>query len=327
MYNFGLIDAAFRYRRLGFSIVPVRADKSSIGYWTKYQQICMSDQEIYEAFNWSYTHGIAIICGTISGDLEVLDFDCKYDLNGNLFQSFQNRLNEIQPGLFEKLLVIGTRNKGYHIMYRCLVTGRSVILARRPCTEEELLVNAKDKVKVLIEVKANGGYVVAPPTDGYDILQRDYFNIPYIQSTERDTLLATAKSFNTFVVPGYVPERGSKLYSIHESPLLDYNRRGDLFALLERHGWTKGIERGPRTYFRRPGNTRHRSSGDFHHGLGKFGVFSTSTEFVPQKGYFPYAVYAVLECDWNFKLAAKRLLAEGYGIPKYMQARHSSLRY
>ena len=99
------------------------------------------------------------------------------------------------------------------------------------------------------------------------------------------------------------------------SPFSDYDQRGDVLQLLKRHGWKIVKSTVEKTYLQRPGDTEHFTSGDYNHKLGLFGVFSTSTEFEVGKGYRPYAVYTILECEGNFRLAAKRLLKEGYGIP------------
>jgi hypothetical protein len=100
-----------------------------------------------------------------------------------------------------------------------------------------------------------------------------------------------------------------------QSPFADFNARGNVIELLERHGWQVIRRTSLRTYLRRPGNTTHDTSGDYNHQLGLFGVFSTSTEFETGKGYKPYAVYAILECGGDFRKAAKKLLHDGYGTP------------
>ncbi|GEP97676.1 hypothetical protein CCY01nite_39360 [Chitinophaga cymbidii] len=124
-----------------------------------------------------------------------------------------------------------------------------------------------------------------------------------------------AKSFNTVATPSPSKKIASGHKIDRNSPFNDYNNRGDIIALLEKYGWRVVKTSSLKTYFRRPGYTEHETSGDFHHGLGLFSVFTTSTEFIPCTGYRPYAVYAILECGGNFKLAAKRLLEEGYGVP------------
>jgi hypothetical protein len=187
-------------------------------------------------------------------------------------------------------------------------------LARRPCTENEIAKNPEQKIKVLIETKAEAGYIIVYPTPGYHFIQHDLEKVPVILPSERNSLLEIAKTFNIYDEPQPIIKSGNIDYG-KASPFKDYNARGDIIALLESHGWKVVKRRGMKTYFRRPGDTDHETSGDFHHGLGLFGVFTTSTDFIPKKGYSPAAVYAILECHGDFKLAAKRLVEEGYGIP------------
>jgi hypothetical protein len=55
------------------------------------------------------------------------------------------------------------------------------------------------------------------------------------------------------------------------------------------------------------------TSGNFDHEKNWFSVFTTSTEFEPERAYLPYAVYAILECSGDYSLASKKLYESGYG--------------
>jgi hypothetical protein len=310
-----LLQAAQQYRSMGLSITVVNDHKKSLYTWRKYQHRLITQNEILTAFNHSAAAGIAIICGKISGNLEVIDLDQKNDLQHGLFEHFITAVNNYNPTLLTQLVIASTKNAGYHFFYRCSKTGNHSVLAQRPCTAEELAANPKHKVKVLIEKMGDGSYIIVPPTPGYQFIQHDLNNIPLIQPFQRQILLDIGKSFNQYYEPKLIEKTASIFYTGEESPFNDYNNRGDIVQLLERHGWTVTRKTTIKTYFRRPGNTDHETSGDYNHQLGLFGVFSTSTEFKLRTGYRPYAVYAILECGGNFKLAAKRLLAEGYGTP------------
>jgi hypothetical protein len=100
------------------------------------------------------------------------------------------------------------------------------------------------------------------------------------------------------------------------SPFDDYNERGDVVALLESHGWRTVKQKGPKIMLLRPGQTTSQTSGNYDQDKNWFSVFTTSTEFEPEKAYLPYAVFAVLECGKNFSDAAKKLLDLGYGVRK-----------
>jgi predicted RNA binding protein YcfA (HicA-like mRNA interferase family) len=233
----------------------------------------------------------------------------------DLFDRFRDGVDARSPGLIQKTVLATTKNNGYHLWYRCDDVGRNTVLACRPTTDIERFFCPEELVKVLIETRANGGYGVVAPTPGYVFVQGDLGNAPWIQPEEREILFSVARSFNTFTEPGYEPITRPQPYSRAGSPLLDFDRRGDVVSLLEKHGWIVVRQNSIQTLFRRPGPTDHDTSGDYHHQLNMFGVMSTSTVFKKGKGYRPSAVFAHLECGGDFTLAAKRLVEAGYGIP------------
>lgn len=315
-----LLEAARQYRDWGLSVVPVQKTKRPPGHWREFQTRLMTEEEMIAAFTDPVPFGIAIVCGDVSGPFEGLDIDSKYDLSKLLYGRFQSAIQEAFPNLFRRLVAGVTANKGYHFYYRCPEVGRSQPLAQRPATDDEKKAEPKHKVKVLIETRSNGGIIVVPPTPGYAFFQNDFSNLPVIQPAERENLLAIARSFNLYhkQKPPFaeIDNRKKGRWNRNKSSLLDFNHRGDIFGLLKSHGWIECGTEGPRTYFLRPGKTDHDTSGDYHHGLGLFKVFTTSSEFTPGEGYTPSAVFAALECGGDFYLAAKKLLALGFGIPR-----------
>lgn len=310
-----LIKAAQLYKSFGLSVVPVNFHKKSLINWEPYQHEIITDKELRKVFRYSGVDGIAIICGEVSGNLEVIDVDSKHDLTTHLFDNFYTAIQRSNADVASRLCIGATRNKGYHFYYKCPVIENNRVLARRSTTQEELLIDPNDKIRVLLETRGRGGYIIVYPTPGYQFIQHDLGQLPIIQPDQRLMLIDIAKSFNLYVRPRPTIAIPSIHYYDNESPLNDYDARGDIIGLLEYHGWKFVRYDGVKTYFRRPGITDHDTSGDFHHGLNLFGVFTTSTEFERKVGYRPCAVYAFLECNKDFKLAARRLLAEGYGVP------------
>lgn len=310
-----LIGSALRYRSWGFSVIPVEVSKKSVLRWKIYQKRHMTDREIHHYFRHPLAAGIAVICGAVSGNLEVIDIDAKNDLSGKLIISFGTQIRNRHPEIFNKLVIASTRNRGYHFLYKCETASRCMVLARRPTTDAERAKDPHVKVKVLIETRADGGYGVVYPTGGYRFLRGSMQSIQILTAEERDALLALARKFNTMPELQPTPVRLRPAHHGKDSPLNDFDARGDLCELLTSYGWTVVKETAERTYYRRPGETDHDTSGDYHHGLGLFSVFTTSTEFIPKKGYRPSAVFAVLECNQDFTLAAKRLIAAGFGRP------------
>lgn len=311
-----LQDAALNYCSEGLATLPVKNDKRpSIKSWAQYQQTKATGAEIRQWFSKSESTGVAIIAGAVSGNIEVLDVDCKYDKTRTLMADFCDLIKEHLPELFPRLLIAETVNKGFHILFR--VPAESVEgnkkLASRPATDEEAI--SGDKVKVLIETRGEGGYVVAAPTSGYKWTQGSVKEIPSITANERTMLFTIARSFDQMPV-GTTPEEktGGKSQAIGDlSPFDDYDQRADVPTLLERFGWRRAYQRGERIHYKRPGTTDSATSGNFHIQSRLFYVFSTSTEFEAGRAYNPVQVYTQLEHGGNLSAASKALYVDGYG--------------
>lgn len=310
-----LLKSAKEYLKLGISVIATDANKRSIQSWKPFQQHMASAEELTSMFSSQKMHGLAIVCGAVSGGLEVIDVDCKYDLTGNLFDEFMQSIVDNDPDLAESLVVAKTKSNGYHLFYRCPVITGNKKLAQRYATEEEKQANPHEKCLVLIETRGEGGYVIGSPTSGYSYIQNKPYDIPLITEKQREILLECARSFNQVIEEVSHHKHYVEQKTFNKSPFQDYNERGDIIGLLERHGWRIVGEKGPKTIFLRPGNTTSKSSGDYNRDMGLFMVFTTSSEFEPMKGYRPAAVYTILECGGDYKEAAKKLLEEGYGEP------------
>ena len=113
-----LLQTAQQYRSMGLSITAVNDHKKSLYTWRKYQHRLVTQNEIVTAFNHSAAVGIAIICGTISGNLEVIDLDLKNDLQHGLFEQFINAVKHHDPMLLAQLAIASTKNAGYHFFYQ-----------------------------------------------------------------------------------------------------------------------------------------------------------------------------------------------------------------
>ncbi len=318
----------------GLQFIPVDSNKRPIP--KNWQNAIMK-------YDLSNVEGIGLVCGTPSGNLECIDLDCKYDLTGKLFDSYKRLIHSVDDKLLNKLVVQKTRGKGYHFIYRCPLIAGNMKLANRPTTEDErnetytksyeaALVDPKkpatdeeaktlaekarknDKVRVLIETRGIGGQFVCAPSTGYQFIFGDLCSISEITPDERDTLHGIARQFNQV----FEEERLPKTFVADRkqkgvSPFEDYDDRGDVVQLLESNGWKFVKDKGKKTLLLRPGQTTAESSGNYDYDRKWFSVFTTSTEFEPQKAYRPYAVFAILECNKDFSAASKKLYEMGYG--------------
>jgi len=145
----------------------------------------MSKAEIERSFSFHTVSGIAVICGAVSGNLEVIDIDTKNDVSGSLYQTI---IDNIPDSLLGKLKIIQTRSGGYHMYYRCTKIEGNQKFAMRAATEGELKQTPHLSQVVLIESRGEGGYVIAPPSEGYKLISENK-KINQIEESERELLL------------------------------------------------------------------------------------------------------------------------------------------
>ncbi|MDQ5930406.1 MAG: Bifunctional primase/polymerase [Bacteroidota bacterium] len=288
----------------GYSLIPLNYDKSpKLRTWTNSQKEAIKDLSIFKDNN------IGLVCGKVSGNILVIDVDCKYDLTGKLYSDLKELIENSKEGLFDKFQIHATVKGGFHLIFK---TESDPIgnkkLASRLATEEE---KAKgDKVKVLIETRGEGGYICFPPMDGYSILKEGFETIT---DDELDILLSCCRSFNEIQEKEveYNKKIDNSIYV--NSPFEDYNNRGDCVQELINNGWKFVFERGSNIHLKRPGSTDSRTSANFSKEHNKFYVFSTSTEFKENTAYSPVAVYCKLNHNDNWSECAKDLINKGYG--------------
>lgn len=302
------LQDAQNYTKIGLSVISTDNTKRSLFPWKPYQSTIATEEEMAKMFEHKKCQGIAVICGKVSGNLEVIDVDCKY---GTDFVAYATEIKKINPSLYGKLLIIETKSKGYHLYYRCSEIEGNQKLANRHATENELKDNPNLKELVLIETRGEGGYVIAPPSPGYRFIQN---RTPQeITPAERDVIINCARMFNEVFEEAKV-DVSVEGTNFGLKPWDDYNNRADIMEVLKKHGWTIVEKKGERIYLKRPGATSM-TSANFHTGKRIFYVFTTSSQF-GNKGYTPFAVYALLECNNDFKQATRQVADMGYGERK-----------
>ena len=102
-------DIALTYLRNGLSVIPaIRKEKRpSLRRWKDYQQRLPTEVE------WGYwcADALCIICGEVSGNLLMIDFDQQ----GKAFDDFKS---QIHPELFARLVIETSQSGGRHIIIR-----------------------------------------------------------------------------------------------------------------------------------------------------------------------------------------------------------------
>lgn len=156
-----MLDAALAYRSAGLCVIPCKRGEKrpAIRSWLKYQHEMPSEAELRQWFGGSEPYNIAIVCGAVSGNLAVLDFDSK-----SAFDTWSGE----HPDFASTAPVIATA-RCCHVYVR----------THKPVKTTKL---ASD-----IDLKAEGGYVIAPPSvhpSGavYTLLSGDWREIPLVDT-------------------------------------------------------------------------------------------------------------------------------------------------
>jgi hypothetical protein len=160
----------------------------------------------------------------------------------------------------------------------------------------------------LIETRGEGGLFLCAPTLGYSLEQGSLTEIPVLTPQEREILLETAWSLNEYLPTADVP--ADSQFVPENRPGDDFNNRGDIRALLIKHGWTL-VKKAENELWRRPGKANGWSASLKDK---SFYVFSgNAAPLEPNRAYSPFAVYAWLEFGGDFEMAARMLRQQGYG--------------
>lgn len=307
----------------GISVIPVRDKDDAFGVakspfgasWKPYQKEIISKDLLFLLMDERYnTTAIGIVAGAVSGNLEVIDIDVKYKYGCDveLFTS----LKILYPHLYEKLRIHRSPSGGYHILYRCEepVPGNQK-LAGRQATEHELSVKPKNKTYNFIETRGEGGYVLAPPSLGYQVVKSD--QIPVLSKAERESIIALCKSFSELIqIEKPAKATRAEIEYYETNPFEDYNNRVDPIELMEGMGWSYSKGNNQFLWFTRPGKAKGISiSFNIHKRF--FYCFTSSTELYENKGYTPSNLLCALKFNGDKKKLYAFLVETGYGIIKH----------
>lgn len=309
------IKIAKHYKSKGLSVIPINATKQPLYSWYTFTTKIASDSEIEEMFKNCF--GIGIITGKVSCPTEgyallVVDIDAKH-FDSNI--SYEQICNSISKELLDKLFIVRTRSGGFHWYFYtpAEITGNKRY-ALRQTSEEERKLNPDEKVKVLIENRMQGGFVVAPPTEKYEVVS-DVKKIPYLSLEEHSVIVDAMCSFNRVFNDEVVLERfqEEKRNKFLINPFEDYDKRCDLLSLLEQNGYTQVLTDGDNIRLKRAGATSSHS-GYYSISKNRYTNFSTSSLFESGKTYRASEVLTILECDEDWKKSYRKLLDMGYGV-------------
>jgi Bifunctional DNA primase/polymerase, N-terminal len=294
----------------GLSLIPVRDKqegdrkaKTPYGQWKRYTTEKLGKEQLWHELETKNTTGIGIVCGVISGNLEVVDIDVKYKADAAIL--LFDAIEKFDPILFGKLRIHKTPSGGFHLLYRSieLIPGNQKLAGR---LEDAKVIN-------FLETRGEAGYVLAPPSLFYEVY-RDV-PIPLITAQDRNNLIAICRTLDEAPVivasPYKKSPRDEKYYELN--PWIDFNERVDPVDLLTRNGWIVNNTRNVKNiYFTRPGKNDGISM-SFREDMRKYYCFTSSTEFEINKAYNPVSVLLTLEFNNDKKACHQWLVNNGFG--------------
>jgi hypothetical protein len=203
-----MMNEALQYAKLGLSIIPVDKHKKALVQWQRYQKEKASEDQIKQWWKQWPKANIGIVTGTISG-LAVIDIDT------------EEGKQAIQEYIPDSLVmpVVNTPSGGQHQYFKC----------------KDTEISNNSRTVAGCDLRANGGYVVAPPStngNGKAYTWQEGLSIEQVALPE---LPAAYKSFinNSFIYKeqnSKSPQNSTESTKLHKM-FTQGRRDNDLFHL------------------------------------------------------------------------------------------------
>lgn len=324
-------EVARIWNSAGVSTIPVLNDgtKRPAIRWGQYQVELPLSGQLDEW--WGNGHaqlGLALICGEVSGNMEMTELEADA-AEGSLLIDIQNELDQIGYGyVWDKLngphgYMEWTPSGGIHWMYRIAdnpVPGNSKIAV-------------SETGKVLSETRGEGGYVIVAPTSGlvhptgesWSLAVGEYGQLLELSWRER---CAFHKALATVLDRREQPPAPAPLPVLASpSPVSGGagSRPGDLWAqqtswrdLLEADGFQFSHATGEEEYYARPGKDPRlgHSVTVNYRGSDLLKVFSSNIpELAPDLTYSKFGYLASYRFNGSFYAATQSLVSQGFSGP------------
>lgn len=326
-----VLAAAVDALEAGLSVIPAAVDGSKAPWpdgprWKAYQARRADPGQLTRWFGGAGPYGgFGVVCGQISGNLELLEFEGRAVAEGVLDEFMATAtaaglidlVDRIVDGYSET-----TPSGGVHWLYRVdgPPVGGNTKLASRPALPGEATTG--ERVMVLIETRGEGGFGILAPSNGtthptggrWEITLGGFDTITTITEEEHVDLLDLARSFDRSVASGVESEHGQVEHVDGLRPGDDYEARTTWPEVLEPLGWrflfttSEGVG-----HWCRPGKSRGTSATTNANGTDRLKVHSTSTDLDTAGTYSRFAVYAHAHHGDDYAAAARHLRKQGYG--------------
>lgn len=287
------------------SLIPVRdkGDKVKVPFagWKEYQSRIIEEGELFSAMETYHTSAVAMICGKVSDNMEVIDVDVKHW--PGIMVLLAAEFKALMPELVTKLRIHKTPSGGFHLIYR--VSDGVIPGNKKLCYGQDEDGNIKKEAA--IETRGEGGYVLMPPSLNYSIISD--VPIPTITWDERCSLINICQSFSkkVDVVKPKLPKIDNSYYT--ESPWEHFRYSDEAATVLP---WKVLKDTSNFIYFTRPDKSNGVSA-SFNKTTRIYYIFTSSTQYEPSKGYFPGTILSIEQFGGDNKATYAALVQKGYG--------------
>lgn len=356
-----LPEVASTWQSMGVSVVPVAANKKAAIRWKEFTIRHPSLDELHEWWGNGHPWGIAIICGAVSGGLEMTEIEGRANTSGDL-TNIANAADSLGAGEVWDLLLAGyvqqSPSGGMHLVYRISdheVPGNTKIAHEVPSPDEK---SGQMVRLVKAETRGEGGYFVGAPSPGschpsgepWVLAVGEYGVVPSITWEQRnliheairlaldepDTtrlhvtqpLMISATIDEAAPAPPASPGSLAGAASSSLKPGTDWASKTDWADILIPNGWTfSHYGAGRERYWVRPGKDRgdgHSASTDYKGEPGLY-IWSTSTGLESETPHGKMFVYAHYSFNGDMKACGRHLYQLGYGDRPTFDLTHGEL--
>lgn len=290
-----LQDFAIKLLDAGYNVMPVKSGAKNphecVGGTHQLFDRIVTKEEVLKWFQNYKLDSIGLVNGITSQNLVTIDFD-----EVGFYDDWYSTLTQPQKDLVATMHKSKTRSGGEHLRFKTISPQPTIKLAQK---------KVDGKVETIVEVRGDRSYALIPPTNGYTEVNGDLFNLPIIEDIVYLELLETLKKFDEIS---------------HTESEIDYQKTKTDFGIniwdcldkcltfeemLLQHNWKQ--LRG--NYWLRPDKKDRSVSATLgYKGLPLFYVFSSNAHpFEGNKAYTKFAVYTLLYCNGDKKMAMKEL--------------------
>lgn len=325
-----VLSAALAWIEAGVSVIPIRPNgmKKPLIEWKQFQGRIASEQEVRAWFT-DTDNGLAIICGAVSGGLEMLELEGRVLADEEAMRRLYTSIEQTAGLDIFAYLTDGyeehTPSGGVHYLYYVIdgdVPGNTKI-ASKPAVSPE----GKPLALTLAETRGEGGYVVVAPTGGachpsglpWTLINGEPGVVPSINVQWRDRIHAAIHNAldEMPVIPDPVMPTPAR-YDSDWQPSGD--RPGDQWAavttwrdLLPLYGWQYSHTQAGSDFWTRPGKDRREGISASSREDENLYVWSSSTGLPTEVPLTKMYVRAYYDHGGDIGALAAQLRREGFG--------------